>query len=298
MPGPHRRRLNHPEAEQPPGLPGGGSRPSRSRGGRWTRWRERKQIAGPAASPCHSDAAPAAESGTVSSLSGLCTLKGIGLPAGAVSVDGVPRYGGGLKSRPRDYLVDPKGGEWPGGAMVADPPPEALLALHISTVLDEYCGARGLSSYRAAAAAGISQKSMYHLLTGRCWPNLVTILRVEQNLGIQLWAGQHNAKHGPLLEPRPNCYVAAGGSWPDGPLTTDAPPEAVLAQELSEKFRGIHEARHDSDTSRAANTLEVSEATVEGLLNGSAWPDLATIARIERNHQVALWPQRHTVDPE
>ena len=210
---------------------------------------------------------------------------------------GVPRYGGGLKSRPRDYLADPNSGEWPGGALVADPPPEALLALHISTVLDEYCGARGLSSYTAAAAAGISQKSMYHLLTGRSWPNLVTILRVEQNLGIQLWAGQHNAKCGAPLEPRPNRYLAAGGSWPDGPLVKDAPPEAVLAQELSEKFHGVYEARYNGDTSRAANKLEVSEATIEGLLNGNTWPDLATIARIGRNHRVALWPQRHTAGP-
>ena len=206
---------------------------------------------------------------------------------------GVPRYGGGLKSRPRDYLADPESGVWPGGAMVADPPPETLLALHISTVLNEYCDARGLSSYTAAAAAQISQKSMYHLLTGRCWPNLVTILRVEQNLGIQLWAGQHNTRSGAPLEPRPNRYVAAGGSWPDGPLSEDAPPEVVVAQELSEKFRGIYEARYDSDTSTAADGLEVSEATVEGLLNGSAWPDLATVARIERNHQVTLWPHQH-----
>ena len=113
---------------------------------------------------------------------------------------------------------------------------------------------------------------MYHLLASRSWPNLVTILRVEQNLGIQLWASQHNAKCGTPLEPRPNRYLAAGGYWPDGPLAEDAPPEAVLAQELSEQFRSVHEARYNSDTSRAANELEVSEATVEGLLNGSAWP--------------------------
>ena len=211
-------------------------------------------------------------------------------------MDGVPRYGGGLKSRPRDYLADPNSGEWPGGALVTDPPPEALLALHISTVLKEHCDARGLSSYTAAAAAQISQKSMYHLLTGRSWVNLVTIARVERNLGIQLWAGQHNAKSGAPLEPRPNSYLAAGGSWPDGPLTKDAPPEAVVAQELSERFRGIHEVRYQGDTSRAADELEVSEATVEGLLNGGAWPDLATIARIERNLRIALWPHQHSPD--
>lgn len=84
-------------------------------------------------------------------------------------------------------------------------------ALHVSTVLNECCDARGFSSYTAAAAK-ISQKSMYHLITGRNWPDLVTILRVEQTLSIQLWAGQHNAKQGAALEPRPSCYVAAGGS--------------------------------------------------------------------------------------
>lgn len=210
----------------------------------------------------------------------------------------MPRYGGGLKSRPRDYLVDPENGVWPGGAMVADLPPEALLALHIATVLNEFCDARGLSSYTAAASAQISQKSMYHLLTGRSWPNLVTILRVERNLGIQLWAGQHNTKSGRPLEPCPNRYVAAGGSWPDGPLIEDAPPEAVMAQELSAAFRGIYEARYNSDTSRAADKLEVSEATVEGLLNGSAWPDLVTIARIGRHHRIALWPHQHSPGPD
>lgn len=72
----------------------------------------------------------------------------------------------------------------------------------------------------------------------------------------------------------------------------------MLAQELSTAFRGIHEARYSSDTSRAADALEVSEATVEGLLNGSTWPDLATIARIKRTHRVMLWPHQHTAGPD
>ena len=114
----------------------------------------------------------------------------------------------------------------------------------------------------------------------------------------QMGAGQHNAKCGAPLEPRPNQYLAAGGTWPDGPLTNDALPEAVLARALCEKFRVIYEARYNSDTSRTANKLEVSEATVEGLLNGGAWPDLATIARIERNHRVALSPHQHTASSD
>ena len=46
--------------------------------------------------------------------------------------------------------------------------------------------------------------------------------------------------------------------------------------------------------SGAADKLEISEATVEGLLNGGAWPDLVTIARVDGNHRVAQWPHQHS----
>ena len=41
--------------------------------------------------------------------------------------------------------------------------------------------------------------------------------------------------------------------------------------------------------SRAADKMQISEATVESLLNGSSWPDPPTIARVERNLRRRFW---------
>ena len=35
--------------------------------------------------------------------------------------------------------------------------------------------------------------------------------------------------------------------------------------------------------------MQISEATVESLLNGSSWPDPPTIARVERNLRRRFW---------
>ena len=51
---------------------------------------------------------------------------------------------------------------------------------------------------------------------------------------------------------------------------------------MHKAFRDAYRAR-EFTASRAADKLQISEATVESLLNGSSWPDLPTIARIERN---------------
>ena len=203
----------------------------------------------------------------------------------------MPKYKG-LKPQPRNYLNKPKTGKWPDGPIVKNAPPEALLALHISTVLNEYCEARGWASQTAGDAAGISQKSMYHLLTGRSWPNLVTILRIEQNLGIQLWASQHNAKHGAPLQPRPNCYLTEGATWPNGPLVAGAPHEAVLAQHVSTAFRSAHQTSRLTSAEAAARA-NISPSAVDDILNGNAWPDLTVISRIERQLGVPLWAGQH-----
>ena len=41
--------------------------------------------------------------------------------------------------------------------------------------------------------------------------------------------------------------------------------------------------------------MQISEATVESLLNGSSWPDLPTIARVERNLRLRFWASQHNV---
>ena len=43
------------------------------------------------------------------------------------------------------------------------------------------------------------------------------------------------------------------------------------------------------DIMRRPDQMQISEATVESLLNGSSWPDLPTIARVERNLRRRFW---------
>ena len=57
---------------------------------------------------------------------------------------------------------------------------------------------------------------------------------------------------------------------------------------MPKAFRDAYRAR-EFTASRAADKLQNSEATVESLLNGSSWPDLPTIARIERNLRLRFW---------
>ncbi len=189
-----------------------------------------------------------------------------------------------LEPRPNCYLAKDS---WPDGPLTAGAPPEAVLAQHISAVLRNACKSRFATISSAASKASISQAAVESLLNGDVWPDFETIARLEGNLGIPLWASQHSAQSGTPLEPRPNCYLARG-SWPRGRLIDGAPPEAKRARRISQLFRNAYNARFYSLHS-AANTTDVSEGAVESLLNGDAWPDLVTIARVERNCPLRLW---------
>jgi len=84
---------------------------------------------------------------------------------------------------------------------------------------------------------------------------------------------------------KPNELVTA---WPDGPAT-DAIGEvarvfaANLRQAIGEKsIRG------------AAEACGMNHATLIGILEGRAWPDMETIAKLERGLDAVLWPAHTT----
>ena len=194
-----------------------------------------------------------------------------------------------LEPHPRCYLAS---GTWPDGPLVKRPPPEAVLAQHISTTFRNACTFRGLSTRQAAAVLKISQKAVHNLINGHSWPDLPMIARVESKLGIQLWTSQYNAGSDEPLELQPRRYLDKGAVWPDGPLVKDAPPEAVLAQHISKEFRDTFEARNLT-VGQAADKASISEAAVRNLLNGDTWFDLPTIARVERKFRRRLWIGQH-----
>ena len=197
-----------------------------------------------------------------------------------------------LKSRPRDYLIKKKTGVWPDDPLIDSAPPEALLAHRISILLRDYVDDRGFNPREADAATGISEKTIRNLLDGTVWPHMAMIARLENTLGIPLWVGQHNDGHGTKLELAPRDYLYAG-KWPTGPLIEDAPPEAVLAKEISTSFANAYGRYRDIDA--AVTKLEVSRGVIESLLNGAAWLDVPTLARVERNLRTRLWKNQQAV---
>ena len=93
------------------------------------------------------------------------------------------------------------------------------------------------------------------------------------------------------LQTRPRDYLVTDEDfWPDGDLQHDAPPEAALAQRISQRFRDACADGGGLSTHRvAAMAGNVSQTAVYNLLHGRSWLDLPTIARVERTLGVSLW---------
>ena len=195
-----------------------------------------------------------------------------------------------LKRQPRCYLDDDNDDNddsvWPAGPLEQGAPAEAELVRHIASTLQDFCKARGLSTYEAADLAKMTQGALCNVWAGRAWPNTSIIARIERNLGVMLWP----TGHGTDLELCPRDHLDSG-VWPYGGLASGAPPEAGIAREISERshtaFSRFHSVAH------AAQQLQIPEGAVEALLHGTAWIGWATLARVERNLNVRVWvPQQ------
>jgi len=76
--------------------------------------------------------------------------------------------------------------------------------------------------------------------------------------------------------------------WPDDACTD---PTAEVARQLAVRLRTELGGR----SLRAAREITgVDHTTVAAVLNGTTWPDLVTIARLEAGLDVDLWPGRLT----
>ena len=194
-----------------------------------------------------------------------------------------------LKSQPRCYLA--KGQAWPDGRLKRRAPAEAVLAQQIARTFKRAVEALGHTHRQAAKKAGISPTNVQSLLSGKDWSSLRTLASVESSYSIKLWVNQQGS-----LKPRPCAYLDKGHVWPDGNLEVNAPPEAVLAKEISRRFREACEVRYlDPDNARgfdpakAAAATKIAQTTVEDLLDGRIWCDLPTVARIEGSLDIPLW---------
>ncbi|WP_254665824.1 helix-turn-helix transcriptional regulator [Streptomyces sp. WMMB 322] len=91
---------------------------------------------------------------------------------------------GGFARRrpPRDLAGNPEA--WPR-ADVADP--AAAVIQHIARSLSGVIEERGLSLRRCAERSGVNRQAIADLIVGNCWPDVATLVRLEDSLGTPLY---------------------------------------------------------------------------------------------------------------
>ena len=88
------------------------------------------------------------------------------------------------------------------------------------------------------------------------------------------------------LDGPPASYLA-GGEWPHGRV--EGPAEVEVVRRLVE---ALVAAMGDDGLRATARAAGVNHASLRSVLRGESWPDVVTLARLERALDVDLWPGR------
>ena len=83
----------------------------------------------------------------------------------------------------------------PYGPLVDNPPKEVLLAQGISKKILYYAQKRQWTRHRIAAEAAIGYQTLYNLLNGTTWPDIVTVARLEILFKRRLFGTEHRSRH-------------------------------------------------------------------------------------------------------
>jgi DNA-binding phage protein len=87
-----------------------------------------------------------------------------------------------LYRAPRDWLAE---GTWPDGRFAADAPDVVAYAAEISRRVAQASAGRAKATL--ARDAGIERTTLYDMLSGRSWPDAVTLAKLEMALDSALW---------------------------------------------------------------------------------------------------------------
>ena len=88
------------------------------------------------------------------------------------------------------------------------------------------------------------------------------------------------------------------GDWPDARLSSEAPFAAALVQGIAARLRDKLQAGIDSETTPAtpafaAEVADLFPSAIIGILSGTIWPDVETIAKLEVHLYMILWGKEH-----
>lgn len=86
---------------------------------------------------------------------------------------------------PRELARDPE--NWPE-ATIPDHP-QARVVQAIASALTRHMTSQGLGLRRVAALSGVNRQAVANLLVGSSWPDVATLSRLEDGLGIGLYPG-------------------------------------------------------------------------------------------------------------
>ncbi|WP_086860742.1 helix-turn-helix domain-containing protein [Streptomyces milbemycinicus] len=91
---------------------------------------------------------------------------------------------GGMNRRkpPRELATDPE--SWPDGHLTE---PGAAAVRDIARSLAGAMAERGLSLRGVAEASGVNRQAVADLINGRSWPDVATVARLANGLGVSLW---------------------------------------------------------------------------------------------------------------
>ncbi len=79
------------------------------------------------------------------------------------------------------------------------------------------------------------------------------------------------------------------GTWPHGPLSPDAPPEAITARAIAANLDVAIQRR---SVRQLAADADLAHTTIYDLLAGNTYGDVITISRLEAALDQRLWPER------
>lgn len=79
-------------------------------------------------------------------------------------------------------------GDWPDGALEPDAPAAARYVQEISRRLRDASSDASVSE--VAAAAGLARSTIYDILTGTTWPDVVSLAQLEAVLEVRLWPAE------------------------------------------------------------------------------------------------------------
>lgn len=86
------------------------------------------------------------------------------------------------------------------------------------------------------------------------------------------------------------CDWLPEGDWPNGELGPEAPPEVRLAQGIAIRF---NKYRKKTNLKEVAKQTRVSRPTLYGIIDGTTWPNIVTVARLEMRYKEMIFGNEH-----